>query len=142
MKQFVLENAALLKYEEYFKCRKRQNQMSFIKYRAKYDETSALQSLFLPFMMLKELLQSQKLMPAFPYQSHISIKHGKQTETVLEIAFNREKQALTFNLDIQCATKEIYYHALGLGVAHGTYFDNMFFHSNLKQSLAYFDKEN
>lgn len=140
LKQFVLENAALLKYEQYFKARKRQNNMSFIKYREKYSNEAALQALFLPFMMLKELLQAQTLMPKFPYKSNVTLKCGKQTETILEITFDKQEEALMFNLDIICSSKEIYYHALGLGIAHGTYFDNMTFHSNLKQSLKILDK--
>lgn len=140
LKQYVLENATLLKYEEYFKCRRRPNGMSSIKYKETYDDESALQSLFFPFMILKELLQAQQLMPKFPYKSFITLKHGQKTETSLSIHFDIKEQALLFNLDIICANKDIYYHSLGLGIAHGTYFDNMFFKSNLKQSLAYFDK--
>ena len=140
LKQFVLENAALLKYDTYFKCRKKNNGLSSIKYKETYDETSALQSLFFPFMILKELLQAQQLMPKFPYQAHIYLKTAKQTSSTIDIHFDEDKQALIFELNVQCASKDIYYHALGLGIAHGTYFDNIYFHSNLKQSLNYFDK--
>lgn len=138
LKQVVLENATLLKYDSYFKPRKLPNGTTRISFKETYQESMALQSLFFSFMVLKELLQAQELMPSFPYRADIFLKVGKETQSKLMIDFSHEHNSLVYTLNVTCSSEALYYHALGLGLGHGTYFNNMYFHSNLQKSLAYF----
>lgn len=140
LKAEVLENPALMKYDAYFKTRKRPNGSTSISSHTTYEtEELALQNLFVPFFILKELLQGQAMMPKFPYHATIQLKVGQQTKSTLAIACNQSEGQIDYQLTVQCSTKAVFYHAFGLAIGHGSYFDNLDIRSNLQKNLHYFD---
>lgn len=142
LKAYVLENPGLMKYDTSFKVRKRPNGSSRIASVISYDqEEMALQSLFMPFFILKEILTGQTMMPTFPYHATIKLQAKKQTKSTLSLEFDHQKGQIEYGLTIQCATKAIFYHALGLAIGHGSYFDQLEIESQLAKNLKYFDEK-
>lgn len=140
LKAYVLENPGLMKYDSVFKVRKRPDGGSRIASTVTYDqEEAALQSLFMPFFILKELLIGQTMMPSFPYHATIKLQAKKQTKSTFSLLFDHEQGRIEYQLIVQCSTKAIFYHALGLAIGHGSYFDQFEIESQLAKNLKYFE---